>query len=321
MSELPAPRTSPAALVSFLLGLASLALFALTGLPALLLGLRGLREVNASDGRLRGRWLALTGLALGGLATTVTVVWALAEVALRLRATSHRTECVNNLRQLGLALNGHLDAHGAFPPAAILNPRLPPQRRLSWLAAILPDLGEGTPAGKRYEDLAGRLDRRRAWDAPANALVVRTPIPLFLCPAHPDYAPRSSSFTTYVGIAGVGLDAANLPRTDPRAGMFGYDRGVKLREVTALISSVMMVTETAEDNGPWAAGGHPTVRGVDPATTQYIGPDRPFGGLHRGGLNVLYVDLSVRWLSDAVEPEVFRTQATIADRPEPPPQP
>jgi hypothetical protein len=315
MSEPTAPRTSPAALASFLLGLASLALFALTGLPALLLGLRGVRAVNASDGRLRGRSLALAGMVLGGLGTLVTVLGTLAIVVIHLRTVSDRTECVNNLRQLGLALNRHVEAHGAFPPAAVPNRRLPPRRRLSWLAAVLPYLAEGTPAGKRYEALAGRLDLRQAWDAPANADAVRTPVPVFLCPGHPDLSrQRQAAHATYVGLAGIGPDAARLPRTDPRAGVFGYDQGVKLREVTTGISYVTMVAETAAENGPWAAGGPPTVRGLDPETEDYIGPGCPFGGLHRGGLNALRVDGSVRWVSDAVSPGEFRAQVTLSGK-------
>src|SRR5262249_38606887 len=53
-------RLSGKALASLVLGL-----LVFTGLPALFLGVQSLREINRSDGRLRGRKLALAGLLTG----------------------------------------------------------------------------------------------------------------------------------------------------------------------------------------------------------------------------------------------------------------
>ena len=61
------------ALLSFLLGVASFALclLAVAWLPALLIGYRSLRTVNASGGKRSGAWLAVGGMVLGGLATRI----------------------------------------------------------------------------------------------------------------------------------------------------------------------------------------------------------------------------------------------------------
>src|SRR5207248_2298798 len=129
MSEEPPPRTSAAAVASLLLGLAALGLLSLVGLPlllgvagvpALLLGLHAVRTINASDGRLRGRGLALAGMTLGTVGMTVTAAGVLLMIFFHLRASAHRAECSNHLRQIGLALNSYADQHDdTFPPATL----------------------------------------------------------------------------------------------------------------------------------------------------------------------------------------------------------
>jgi prepilin-type processing-associated H-X9-DG protein len=301
---------------SLLLGLASLGLCAVTGVPALVLGLRGLRAVNASDGRLRGRPLALAGMALGACGTAATVLGLAAVVLLPLREKSNRTACANDLRQIGLALNAYAARNGdRFPPGTMPTPDLPPEKRLSWLAGILPFISEKRPGGLKGPELADQIDFHQAWDAPANDGPASAGVRLFRCPSDPSYVPQGRpGLTNYVGLAGVGPDAAALDKKDPRAGFFGYERSITQEDVTAGTSYTMAVAETARDLGPWAAGGPATVRGLDPDEGHYVGPGRPFGGLHPGVLNVLWADGSVRVVESSVSPDLFRAQATLAGR-------
>jgi prepilin-type processing-associated H-X9-DG protein len=297
---------------SFLLGLASFALCFVTGLPALLLGLHGLRAVNASDGRLRGARLAITGMVLGGLATLLTVAGFGTIILLRWQQTSAQASCINNLRVLGVALNKYAEQHSHFPPATRNPANLPPPRRISWLADVLPLMAEGRPINADYQALAEKIDRDHAWDSPANAAVVKRPVRAFLCPGDSGIDPNQPpGRTTCVGVAGVGPRAAYLDRSDPRAGVFGHGRGVRPAEITRGISETMMVVETAQEIGPWLAGDFPTVRGLEPDVEHYVGPGRPFGGLHRGIMNVLWVDGSVQPRSDKVPGDLLRRQAMI----------
>jgi hypothetical protein len=58
------------------LGLLSLVLGVLTGIPAIWVGRKALLHINAADGALRGRWAAWTGIALGCLGVVITIgVW------------------------------------------------------------------------------------------------------------------------------------------------------------------------------------------------------------------------------------------------------
>ncbi|MFO0845514.1 MAG: DUF1559 domain-containing protein [Gemmataceae bacterium] len=301
------PRIPPVAWLSLLLGLAALPLFFL-GLPALVVGVRALRAINSSDGALRGARLVQVGLAaaVGGLA--LPALGLVAMLAVSAQTASRRVECANHLREIGLALNRYADAHGTFPPATSAPADLPPARRLSWLADVLPLLLEGTPRNAAYQGLAAGVDRRSGWDDLPNAVPQSARVGMFHCPAHP--GPVTNA-THYVGLAGVNPDAIDLPRDDPRAGVFGNGRGVKRQEVTAGISFTLMALETAHENGPWLAGGFPTTRGLDPAVERYSGWGRPFGGLHPGVVMALWVDASARPVSDSTPAELFRRQATI----------
>lgn len=306
------PRLSRAAVVAFILGLSSLVFSVVTSLPALVAGIWALRGINSSDGRLCGRTLALIGLIMSAATTLVTVIGATALVLLLLQDKSQRAECTNNLRQIGQSLNAYSDSHeGRFPSGTVPNAQLPPEKRLSWQSAILAHLAAGTPGGKKWQTIAGEIALDDAWDAPRNVRVRQMNVPVFLCPTFRNLSIESTGLTSYVGIAGVGVDAALYSKSDSRTGFFGYDRVLTSADMTSGTSATMMVVETAQDNGPWLAGGPPTVRGLDPGVDSYIGSGRPFGGLHRDGLNVLWADGSVRLVTANIAPPEFRAMARI----------
>jgi hypothetical protein len=55
----------------------------------------------------------------------------------------------------------------------------------------------------------------------------------FVCPVNPEHGePPLPHFTHYVGLTGVGADAATLPAGHPRAGLFGYDRVTRISSIT-----------------------------------------------------------------------------------------
>jgi prepilin-type processing-associated H-X9-DG protein len=313
MSEVTPSRLSKTAVVAFVLGVSSLFLSVATALPALYVGFRAVRAINSSDGRLRGRRLAVAGLILGSVTTLVTILGSAALLLLFIQDKSHLAGCTNNLRLIGQAVNRYSDHHDEqFPPGTVSNASLTPERRLSWEAAIVPFLSEGTPAGKKWEELAGEIAFQEAWDAPANEKPHQVNVAPFLCPAFVrGFSDGRKGLTAYVGVAGVGLDAAALPLTDSRAGFFGYERTLTRGDITAGISTTRMVVETTYDNGPWLAGGPPTVRGLDPDSEHYIGLGRPFGGLHREGCNVLWADGSAHPVRNDIAPKAFRDSSRI----------
>jgi prepilin-type processing-associated H-X9-DG protein len=313
MSEDPQARLSPLALAAFVLGVSSLVLSVATALPALFVGLHAIRVIHRADGRLRGLRLAIAGLVLAALMTLVNTVGLGALFLLQARELAARLNCQNNLRQLGQAIQVYSDDHDKqFPPGTVLNPDLPPHRRLSWQAALVPYLMASEARSKRGKKVGEAVAFQEAWDAEANAGLRKNVAP-FQCPVFAqDLTPLQMGYGSYLGIAGVGEQAALLPLNDANAGFFGYDRSLTPADITAELKALITVVESRQANGPWAAGGTPTVRGLDPNCERYIGREAAFGGLHRNGANVLRADGSVDLVADKVDPTVFRLEVRIS---------
>lgn len=328
------PLVSCKAVAGFVLGLLAVPLNLFAALPALVIGLMGLREINRSDGRMSGRWMSIIGIMLGGLIIVADALGVLAWGVYRLRQNSYRVECTNNLRQIGLAVNMYLTDHKVFPLGTIRNAALSPDQRLSWVASLLPyyiDMEaerrktnrEATP----FFSVNAGIDRDQAWDALANREATARYLRVFVCPAHPFFDEEPSPGPTYyVGIAGIGTSAAEFPLSDSNRGIFGYDRVItpndvkfgflgfaftKPNDVPRGLSYTMMVCETAGQPGPWAQGGFATVRGLDPNDLPYTGPSRSFGGLHPDITNLLMADGSVQVFRDSGAASEFAAKATL----------
>jgi prepilin-type processing-associated H-X9-DG protein len=262
-----------------------------------------------------------------GVAALLLLLGLFLSVIPRWRESANRLRCQDNLRQVGwFALWDYTDKPSVFggkdhrplqlggiqpnpaalfPPGTLPNAGLPPERRLSLHFILLPHFGR--------DELAGRFDQKLAWDAEPNLPAARTVVPTLVCPSYyKPGGPEEPAQTQYVGSTGVGADAARLPVEDPHSGLFRYDGQTPVGAVRDGLSYTMVLTETTWENGPWAAGGPPTLRGVDPARRPYLGPGRPFGGTHPGGVNVIFSDGSVRFVTNSVNPEVYEAYATIS---------
>lgn len=224
----------------------------------------------------------------------------------KLRLTAQRMRCVNNLRQTGLALQNYAETHERFPQTGIAAPGLAPEKRLSWLLEIIPFM-EST-------DLHSRLNLNDGWDAEQSRHAgLYTPY-FWQCPSFAYGRPTSTlSPSHYVGITGVGPDAASLPVEDPRAGFFGDERKIGVGDLPFGTSSMLVAVETTHVEGSWTAGGQPTSRALL-EDSPLNGVDAQFGGLHPGGANALFADASVRFWRGSLDESLIRKMATIHGR-------
>jgi hypothetical protein len=122
--------------------------------------------------------------------------------------------------------------------------------------------------------------------------------------------------THFVGIAGVGLDAAEYRADDPATaklrGVFGYDLVTKPGEIKdGLESTIVLLQVPTDHKAPWTAGGGSTIRGVSEdldcvqpfVCTEYQG---------KRGTFAIMADGKVRFISEKIDPKVFRAMCTIA---------
>lgn len=230
---------------------------------------------------------------------------------------ARRTECQANLKQIGMGFHGYAGTyHGRMPGvhARMVWPQQPSEvefaKQVSWLYEI-------SAYVESRMDPKVFLDPTKPMDAEENQYAVNISFPVYLCPEN--HGPENN-YTNYVGITGVGRDAAVLPLSDPRCGFFGEAPrfiGTSIKDGT---SNTLAVIETAIDNGPWALSGPHTVRGLDIEGADYLGEHGQFNSFHfRGSLfrgdpitHACVADGSVRGLSANLSPAVFEALATIA---------
>lgn len=227
----------------------------------------------------------------------------------RLQKDANRTYCEYNLHTVFKAMDAYHGQAKALPTGTVLGVPLRPEERVSWMAALLPYLKE--------EELAKLVDVKAAWTAPANAKARELGVPHYHCPALVNrQQSRSTPLTHFPGMAGLGEDAASLPAEHPRAGVFGYERARSFAEIQKSdgTSVTILILETAHENGPWIAGGNPTVRGLIADGPPSIGPGGQFGGAHAAGANALFADGSARLITADVAPAVLEALITLGSQ-------
>ncbi len=236
-----------------------------------------------------------SGLVAAALASQGTVQAEWLRAALLADETNHR--------RLVSGLQGYERAEGCFPQGAGGASLLPPETRLSWIAAMLPYYG--------HQDWHGELKFGYSWNSPQNRSVAQRPLDAVINPAiGPSRTEAGFPVTHYVGVAGVGPDAGYLEPGHPRAGVFGFNRTTRLQDITDGASTTIAVLGVGSGLGAWASGGAPTVRSL--TRPPYVnGPDG-FGNGQPNGMLAAMADGSVRFLRADIDPVVMRRLATIS---------
>jgi prepilin-type processing-associated H-X9-DG protein len=223
------------------------------------------------------------------------------------RASAERARCQDNLRRICTQyILPELETTKMFPAGTVDVAKLPVDKRLSWIVPGLRPMN--------HPELANMIDLTAPWDSDANRAAGLTFLPVLECPAALDAVPGNGYGPLhYPGIAGVGPNAATKPVDALGSGIFRFGEPTHLADVKDGLSNTLMLLETPIQPSPWIAGGSGTVRSLDPAQRPYLGPGRPFGGIHFGGANAAFADGSAHFLADSISPRALELLAGIAD--------
>jgi prepilin-type N-terminal cleavage/methylation domain-containing protein len=193
------------------------------------------------------------------------------------RQSARKTECIDRLHQLGVALQHHEATIG----------RLPKDNDKEWgvLALLLPEL-EQKPL---YDSLKPQTTARSGLAPVAQALLA-TSIPVLACPSHPERdepAGNGGGRTTYLGTDGL------------------FTKRMSLSDVLDGESQTIAFGETTGDHA-WAWPGLGSPGG---------GPNQgSFGSYHHGGVQVVLCDGQARSISDQVDSATFAALCTPQGR-------
>jgi hypothetical protein len=176
------------------------------------------------------------------------------------RNQARRTQEMNYVRQVLLAMHNYAAVHGKFPPAVIRNPG---QQPYSWRVALLPYLEQ--------QNLYDQYKFDEPWDSPANLKIAEVAVP-FYCSEDGN----SNASTIYLV---TGKNTAFEPD----------GRGVGFAQIRDGMSNTAMLVQTKRDI-PWSKPEDIEL----PATDEIP----QFGGVVEGGYIVGMFDGST-WFVDA----------------------
>lgn len=286
--------------------------------------------------------LAIVGMLIGMLLPAVQMA----------REAARRASCLNNLKQIGLALQLYTDRHNALPPgyvSKVLKSRDDGGPGWSWASMLLPDIEQ--------ESVVKMVDYTAPLDSTASAAVRNISLATFICPSDSDFEPTidipaiadgsvicTMAASSYVGAIGTVRPTCRVCR-DAFDGVFGRNRAVTLAEICDGTSNTVAVGERAfKWSSPALWGVIPGSELVDRLIVGRLsaGPgyvlgttftdgfnieeiiDDPreehsvaecFGSQHPGGANFAFCDGGVRFIKDSIDPGTLNAISTRCGNP------
>jgi prepilin-type N-terminal cleavage/methylation domain-containing protein len=225
----------------------------------------------------------------------------------QIREAAARTECLNRLKNQGLAVLNYESTHKHLPPGAVWGPfpplNIPDGAGHGLWPFLLPYL-EQAPVADRY-----RFDL--SYDHPGNQPAATARIAVLMCPSLDPGRIEAWGPSRFGGVADYApLDVnpflADIGLIDPVANFAGplpANRTVRLVEVTDGTSNTILLAEAT--GRPGVAWSSPLL----PADLRRVFPGP--GGPHRNGTSVCMTDGSGHFLHDSMD---IRTLGRLATR-------
>jgi prepilin-type processing-associated H-X9-DG protein len=116
-------KTSKLAIWSFVLSLMGIFTFMVTALPAIICGIIGLVKISKSNGRLKGKGYAITGITLPFVYIVLISILGIFSAILfpalgQARQSAQKAVCMNNLKTIGIVIITYTSENNdTYPPA------------------------------------------------------------------------------------------------------------------------------------------------------------------------------------------------------------
>ena len=246
----------------------------------------------------------------------------------KVRESSFRTSCSNNLRQIGIAFHTHHGDHNFFPSGGNTGNYLP-----NYSATGIPLVGTAQLAGWGYQILP-YVEGTNAWnggtasDVPTKqANAVATPNKVFFCAARRG----PTAWVNTLGYNGPHAMTDYAASNWQGTGVVRQKYCVRISQITDGTASTMLAGDKslkpdaltasqADDDVGYVAGfDHDSVRSSDTAyppnfdTFGQAADNLKFGSLHPTRFQAVFADDSVHSISYSIDPTVFSYLGNIAD--------
>ncbi|HOM16110.1 MAG TPA: DUF1559 domain-containing protein [Thermoguttaceae bacterium] len=302
--------------------------------------LLGKQARNAGKGPLRP-----SGFTLVELLVVIAIIGILIALLLpavqAAREAARRSQCTNNLKQIGLAIHNFMDENNQNLPQGV-----PDNNRYGFFTFILPYMEHQAVYNRIKQDVL-----------PYNSPELYTPIPEYICPSYrgpsiiqnSPTAYENGALTTYQAVGGklpfTGCDSSTTSETCvksteygdmPKNGPFGWKLKRRIDDVKDGTSNTLFVGEFVHADKTGVCSGFPgnvrawirsnngnygsytfkvVVYGVNAAVERVADGipynHLPMGSHHPGGANFLAGDGSVHFVSENIALDVYKALSTV----------
>ena len=199
------------------------------------------------------------------------------------RPPGRRVTCLNNIKQISLALLNYHACYGSFPPAYVADADGKPMH--SWRVFLLPFIDRN--------DLFEQYRFDEPWDGPNNRKLHNVTLNIFRCPSETS---TNTNMTNYVAVVGPGTA---WPGT----------KSTKLADFSDGTGNTLLIVEVADSGIHWMEPRDLHVLQMNPNINGK--PGQGISSNHSGGAIVAFADGSAYFLSDDLPPETIKALLTI----------
>lgn len=178
------------------------------------------------------------------IAIIAVLVGLLLPAVQKVREAASRTRCLNNLKQIGIAVLAYENTNGVIPPSSVTQTPLGTANH-GWVPFILPFMEQNT--------LATMYDWTKNWDdtsSSGNQAVIKTQLTLLQCPST---ARRDRIDTSKGGGAAAG-DYAPVSGVSTDDGVMRRDVFTPITEIIDGTSNTIIICEVAGRPELWQMG-------------------------------------------------------------------